>query len=260
MSTESGTRPSTSGSAIRLSLAQSTASKTRSETSSGQRRFSSASGMNAYSPGSGASPTRTMTASFPSWSRASFIASSDPSASPSGFSCVVMRNCSWPRIVSATAVSSLAVVWGEFIDQLGDADPALYRRIVLEGQLWGSFESQLARDPRLQHRVRRLQAGERLRALALRAEDGHEDARVPQVRRRLDSGHGDEADARVLELPDSFGQHLPDRLVDAAHSLGHARYSSAWTRSSSSRSPPGASSRLWRAAWSASCSAISACP
>ena len=34
---ESGTRPSTSGSAIRLSFAQSSASRTRSATSSGQR-------------------------------------------------------------------------------------------------------------------------------------------------------------------------------------------------------------------------------
>ncbi len=48
--------------------------------------------MKPYSAGSGTAPARYMTASFPSWSNASFAASSEPSASPSGFSCVVRRN------------------------------------------------------------------------------------------------------------------------------------------------------------------------
>src|ERR671930_3244 len=233
MSTESGTRPSTSGSAIRLSFAQSTASRTRSETSSGQRRRSSASGMNAYSPGSGASPTSTISASLPSCLSASRIASSEPSASPSGFSCVVIRKRSLSRIASATAVSSLAVVWGEFIDQLGHADPALDRRIVLECQLRGPFQVQLARDARLQDCVRRLQAGDRLRALPLRAQYRDEDARVAEVGRRFHSGDSDKADTRILQQTDGLGQHLPDRLVDPAHSIRHGGYSSAWTRSCS---------------------------
>src|SRR5437868_7136358 len=210
MSTESGTRPSTSGSAIRLSFAQSTASSTRSETSSGQRRRSSASGMKAYSPGRGASPNRTMRASLPRWSRASFMASNEPSASPSGFSWVVTRKRSWLRIASATAVSSVAVVWGEFIDQLRHADPALDRRIVLERQLRSSFQAQLTRDARLQDRVRRLQSGDRLRALSLGPEHGDEHARVSQVRRRLHAGDRHEPDPRVLELPDSLRQDLAD--------------------------------------------------
>src|SRR5207237_6505515 len=137
-----------------------------------------------------------------SWSSACFIASSEPSASPSGFSCVVTRKRSWSRIASATAASSLAVVWGEFINQLGHADPALDRRIVLEHQLGGSLQTQLVCDPRLEDGVRSLEAGERLRALALRAQHRHVHARVSEVRRRLDPGDGDEADPRVLELPD----------------------------------------------------------
>src|SRR5206468_6524523 len=126
--------------------------------SSGQRRRSSASGMKPYSPGSGASLWRTMTLSFPSWSNATFAASSDPSASPSGFSCVVSVKRSWPRIASATATRSLAVVWGELIDQLRHADPPFHRRIVLERELRSSLQPKLAREARLQDGVSRLQA------------------------------------------------------------------------------------------------------
>src|SRR5437763_13896992 len=244
---------------MRLSFAQSTASSTRSETSSGQRRRSCASGMNAYSPGSGASPKRTIAASLPSWSSASFSASSEPSASPSGFSCVVIRKRSCSRIASATAPSSLAVVWGEFIDQLGHADPALDRRIVLERQLGSSFQPQLTCDARLEYRVCGLQPLDRLRAVALGAEHGDEHARVSQGRRRLHARDRDESDPRVLELADPLREDLSDRLVHAAHSFAHAGYSSAWTPSSSSQWPSGASSPRLRAASSASCSATSGC-
>src|SRR5580765_707864 len=136
------------------------------------------------------------------------------------------RSC--PRIASATAVKSLAVVWGEFIDQLCHADPAFDRRIVFELQLGSSFHAQLPREPGLQDRVRRLQADQRLLPLSLRAEDGHEHARMTQIRRRLDAGHGDEPDSRVLQLAHPFGEDLPDRLVHASHALCHPRYSSDW--------------------------------
>src|SRR5204862_5006660 len=157
----------TSGSPIRLSLAQSSATSTRSETSSGQRRRRLAIGMKPYSPGSGASPCSTITVSFPSWSNASFAASRDPSASPSGFSCVVRVNRSWPRIASTTAERSLAVVWGELIDQLRHADPPLYRRIVLERQLRSPLQPQLVSDACLQDSMRRLQRRKRALLLSL---------------------------------------------------------------------------------------------
>ena len=82
-----------------------------------------------------------MTESFSSWSNASFVASSEPRASPSGFSCVVSTNRSPPRIASATAASSLVVVWGELIDQFGHPNPPLDRRIVLERKLWSPLHS-----------------------------------------------------------------------------------------------------------------------
>src|SRR5438874_1282367 len=179
MSSVSGTRPRTSSSPIRLSFAQSRATRTRSDTSSGQRRRSSASGMKPYSPGSGASLWRTITLSLPSWSNASLVASREPSASPSGFSWVVSVNRSWPRIAPTTAARSLAVVWGELIDQLRHLDPPLNRRIVFERQLGSPLHPQLAREPRLQDGVRSLQSLERPFSLPLRAEDRHEHARLP---------------------------------------------------------------------------------
>src|SRR6478672_12426032 len=105
-----------------------------------------------------------MTLSLPSWSRASFIASNEPSASPSGFSWVTSRKRSFERIASATACRSLVVcIWGELIDQLGHPDPALDRRIVFERQLGGPLHSQLSRHASLQDAVCRGEPGERLR-------------------------------------------------------------------------------------------------
>src|SRR6185503_13148174 len=109
-----------------------------------------------------------MTLSLPSWSRASFVASSEPRASPSGFSWVTSRKRSWERSASATACRSLVCcVWGELIDELGHADPALDRRIVFEGQLGSPLQPELARDAGLQEPVRRGEPGQRAFAFAL---------------------------------------------------------------------------------------------
>src|SRR5919198_2432785 len=165
-----------------------------------------------------------MTLSLPSWSSASFIARIEPSASPSGFSCVTMRKRSCDRIASATAATSL-VVWGELIDQLRHADPALDRRIVFEGELGCSLQSKLARQPALQDAVRRLEPCQALSLLRLRTEHADVDLRLPQVRRRLDARHSYEADPGILQLADGLGEHLPDGLVHAPHSVAHAWYS-----------------------------------
>src|SRR6266576_4928585 len=126
--------------------------------------------MNPYSPGSGASLCSAMTVSLPSCTSARFAASSEPRASPSGFSCVVRTKRSFSRIASATAVRSLAVVWGELIDQLCHADPTFDRRIVLEGQLRSPFHAQFASELGLKQRTRCFQTGQRLRTLSLGAE------------------------------------------------------------------------------------------
>src|SRR5438045_6593074 len=116
-----------------------------------------------------------MTLSLPSWSSASFSARMEPSASPSGFSWVTSKKRSRERIASATASTSL-VVWGELIDQLRHADPALDRGIVFERQLRRPLHSELAREALLQDAVRRGEPGEALLALLLGAEDAEADA------------------------------------------------------------------------------------
>src|SRR2546421_5942428 len=132
-----------------------------------------------------------MTLSLPSWSNTSFAERSEPSASPSGFSCVVKVKRSCPRIAAATAARSLAVVWGELIDQLRHPDPPLNRRIVFERELGSPLHAELARDSRLQNRVCSLQAGQRALAPPLGAEDRNEDSRVPQIGGGLDAGDSD---------------------------------------------------------------------
>src|SRR5919198_6232722 len=219
----SGARSSTAGSGpSRCSFAQSSATSTRSGASGGSSRRRPSSGMNPYSRGSGASPYRYISLSLPRVSRASFIASSDPSASPSGFSWVTIRKRSWERSVSATALRSSLVPWRELIDQLRHADAALDRRIVLEGQLGSPLQPELARESSLQDTVRRGKAGEGLLALPFAAEDADENRRVAEVGRRLHAGDRDEPDPRILQLADALRDHLANGLVDASHPVAHA--------------------------------------
>src|SRR5215467_14181161 len=184
MFTTSGDLERAASSPIRSSLAQSTATSTRSAASAGASRTSPSSGMNAYSRGSGVFPARYMTASLPSCRKASVAARRDPSASPSGFSCVTTRNRSCCRSAYAIAFRSVVcviVVRRELIDQAGHAHAALDRRIVLEGQLRGSLQPQLAGDSRLEHAVRRLEPKEARAPLSARAEHADVHRRVPEV-------------------------------------------------------------------------------
>src|SRR6185312_3866512 len=114
---------------------------------------------NPYSAGTGASPLRYITASFPLARRPSVSPSCEPSASPSGFSCVTTRKRSSARSVSATACRSLVVVviWlphrrqfgGQLVDQLRHPNASLDRLVVFEGEMRGTPQRELAVDPRL---------------------------------------------------------------------------------------------------------------
>ena len=198
-----GTRP---GSTMRLSCAQSTATSTRSPTSGGARRSSprASSSRNAYSSGSGWAPPSTITESFPRASSARCVASSDPSASPSGLSCDVTTKRWWreeprrPRSCHSAASSSPSRGASSSI-RCVIRTPVLDRAIVDELEVRGPPELELAIDPRLEHPGGAFERHEGARPLLLRAEDAEPDLRVLEVARRLDGGHGDESDPRVLE-------------------------------------------------------------
>src|SRR5579862_3778486 len=230
MSRVSSARASASGSPMRCSLAQSTATRTRSVASAGASRRRSPRGMKPYSRGSGAPAARYITTSLPRPRRASVVARSDPSASPSGFSCVTTRKRSCSLSASAIAWRSLvcvmAVVRRELVDELAHSHAALDRGIVLERELRGPLHSQLARETRLEQSVRRVESRQGRLALAAGAENADVDGRMPQIGRRIDARHRDEPDARVLELGNGFGENLPNRFVHAPHALTHASYSS----------------------------------
>src|SRR5436853_2463769 len=143
--------------------------------------------MNAYSRGSGAGPERNISASLPSCLKPSDIASSEPSASPSGFSWVTTRKRSRSRNAATTACRSLdvcVILWCELVDQPAHSHAVLDGRIVLEGQLWGSFHAQLAREARLQQAVSGVEAAHRRGSLLLGPEHADEHGGVTEIRRR----------------------------------------------------------------------------
>ena len=156
-----------------------------------------------------------MTASLPSASRASFVASSEPSASPSGFSCVVTRKRSCARIASATGAQISRFVWGELIDQLASCGRRARPTDRIRRSSCGvRFSLSSLREPRLEDAVRRREPGERPVALRLVAEHADVDRACAQVGRRLDAGDRHEADPRVLEPADA-----PPRATSRTASL-----------------------------------------
>src|SRR5262249_17441464 len=180
---------------------------------------------NLYSPGSGECPASTIALSLPRDVSARCIASNDPSASPSGFSCEVTVKRSWPRRAASTCSISIAALilrvvarfGGELVDQLVHAHPPLDRVIVRERELRSPAEMKLARDAALQDASRPRERGERALLVTRRPEHAHPDGCMCEVARGLDARHGDEPETRILELLDRLRQHLLDRLVDAAH-------------------------------------------
>ncbi len=80
---------------------------------------------------------------------------------------------------------------------------------------------------------RALEGGDGLRALRRAADDADADARMAQVRRRLDGGHGREADVRILDvLRQDAPDLLPQELVDPLGPLAHRRWVSERPRGS----------------------------
>src|SRR4051812_21729087 len=82
------------------------------------------------------------------------------------------------------------------LEQLCDPPGALGRVVVDELQLRRVLHPQLAPDAPLQVAVRGVQRLQGAPALSGVAEDRHEYARMAEIWRCLDSGHGDESDPR----------------------------------------------------------------
>ena len=153
-------------------------------------------------------------------SSASFVASSEPSASPSGFSWVVTRKRSCARIASATAcevtraLSSGASSSISCVMRTPRSTVGSYSKVSCGVR----FSRSSRREPRLEDAVRGRRAPASVRlALPLRAEHADVDASPGGGRARLDAGDGDEADARILQLADRLREHLAHAPRYAAH-------------------------------------------
>src|SRR3712207_5749719 len=141
--------------------------------------------------------------SLPSCSRIQCIASSEPSASPSGFSWVVSRSLSAARSSSTTWPSSVATCIPFYFQELADSHPSIYRLVVEELQGRSPLESQLGGDRPLQDAVGGAQARERRLPLILPTEHAHVNPGPAEVGARIDRRDGHEPDPGILE---SLGQ------------------------------------------------------
>ena len=178
--------------------------------------------MNVYSAGSRAPPTRYISVSLPSCRRASVSARSEPSASPSGFSCVVTRKreCARapPRPTPYQSPVLSSVSGAALVDQLRHPHAALDRRIVLEHQV----EACASASSRLTRACRTPCADWSASRLCSRFRSPPRTlvhARVSQVGRSLDAGDRDEADARV-GFSSTIPSGTPEGLVPRGASAG----------------------------------------
>src|SRR5829696_5275485 len=165
---------------------------------------------------------------------------SEPSASPSGPSWAVSRKRSRSRISATTRSMSEAVAAAAslligllacerpLLEQLRNAHSRLDGGVVVEAQRRRPLHARLGGNPRLDHAVRRAQAGERRLALLLIAEHADVHLRGAEIWAGLNRSHGDESDAWIAQLgADRCADHLAKHLIDAAHARrGHPTCSS----------------------------------
>src|SRR5579872_92541 len=209
---------------LRSRFPQSRNTIVRSSRSSGGAVTRPSSGRKSYSCGSGNSDSAmNISESLPRELSTLCIATSEPSASPSGCSWVIAISLAAERSSSRTRARSgpdplSPIVRMLLVEQLGDAHPSLHGFVEAEGQQRRVLERQLRGEPALEEPVRSLQRLQRLLALGLVAEDAHIYARVAQVGAGFDCRHGYEADSWVGEIfGDRIAEDRPHRLVDASH-------------------------------------------
>src|SRR5579862_1110352 len=214
---------------LRSRLPQSRNTAVRSSRSWGGELRTSSSPRKRYSWGSGNSRA-SMNAglSLPRAVRISRIATSEPSASPSGFSWVTTISLLAERS-SSSACSRLerfpfsgtwtAVHVGPTIEQFGEPSRALHRLVVLEFERGGVLELQLARQSSLEEAMGRTQALEAGGSTRLVSEHAHIHARVAEISAGLHGSHSHESDSGILQVRgDRVAEHLAHRLIDATHS------------------------------------------
>src|SRR5437763_9700031 len=238
---------------IRSMFPQSRNTRTRSTTSIGGSWNTSLRGRNRYSTGSGNSlAARNITESLPSCRRISCVPRSEPSASPSGPSCVVSRKRSSALSSAATSASEASlgsdtVGAASLIEQARDPNAALRRLVVVEREGRGALDPRLASDRCLEHAVGRAESGQRRLPLGILAQHADVDPRGAEVRACLDGGHGGEANPWVLELGgDRCPDHFAHELVDPPYALGHSGATIAMGPKSAGRLQPRISDRLSR--------------
>ena len=130
---------------MRSMLPQSRKTIVRSATSSGGAPTRPSKWSPRYSHGSGnSSGDMYIRESLPSCVRMPCIASSEPSASPSGFSCVVRRSLSADRSSPTTWSCSVVTLMLVVVQQLCDPHPSVYRLVEDELKRGGALHPQLA--------------------------------------------------------------------------------------------------------------------
>src|SRR6185437_6348133 len=147
---------------LRSMLPQSRNTMVRSATSAGGTETSPSSGRKPYSWGSGRScASMNITQSLPISVRIARIATSEPIASPSGFSWATTTSLSAWRSSERTRSReerSPLVVTGlllgvVLVEQLRDPHPPVHRVVVLEAQRWRVLEGQLVGEAALEEPV-----------------------------------------------------------------------------------------------------------
>src|ERR1700761_24367 len=184
--------PRKASAGLRSMLPQSRNTIVRSPTSAGGSETSPSRGRKPYSWGSGRSwASMNMTQSLPISVRIARIATSEPIASPSGFSWATTTSRpasrSSERTRSRAERSPLAVTGLLLglalllVDQLRDAHPLVHRVVVLEGERRRVLERQLIGEAPLEEAVGRAQAIHAGHALGVAAENAHVDASVAEI-------------------------------------------------------------------------------
>src|SRR5664279_4122495 len=185
--------------ALRSRLPQSRKTTVRSPRSAGGSVTRPSSEKKLYSWGSGSSPaSMNIRQSLPIAVRISRMATSEPRASPSGFSWVTTISFWAPRsslrissrsdrLPLVVIVAPLEVLRDLGVEQLADAHPAIDGVVVLEGERRRVLEAQFGRHTMLQVALRGAQTVDAGRALGVVSEHAHIYARIAQVGAGLDS-------------------------------------------------------------------------